>query len=178
MQRRWLVTLQDLSASGRQWDTDVPAALLMDESVGKVDALRDLCGDIHWRLAIEPRNGLYRLTGAWQGEMRRGCSRCTADFDWHVEGKTERTYQLGVSKLEESEDDTWEQIPPPGEINLVDVLREDVWLAWKSDVICSDSCKGLCQGCGVNLNNEPCQCKQDDSDHPFAALRNLKFDGE
>jgi len=178
MQRRWLVTLQDLPSTGRQWDTDVPMAVLADAEIGEVDPLRDLCSDIHWQLSIEPRSGLCRMTGKWQGRMRRSCSRCPADFDWSVSGETERLYQLGGSHLDVSDDDACEQLPPPGEINLVDILREDVWLTWKSDVICSDSCKGLCQGCGINLNCEPCRCKQDDSDHPFAALRSLKLDGE
>ena len=181
MQRHWLVTLQDISASGRQWDVDVPQCELEDESCGEVQALTDLTGDVHWQIDLQRCGDVYRLNGNWRGGIRRQCSRCNAEFDWQPEGETAWEFQLGeaprhVAAETEVESDC-EFLPPPGEIYLLDLLREDVWLAWKADVVCSESCKGLCQGCGVNLNLEPCSCKQDESDHPFAALRGLKLDG-
>jgi len=177
MDRHWFVTLQKLSASGRQWDIDMPKALLEDKAFGDVDVLTGLCGDLHWKLLLERKDRLFQFSGEWQGAMKRSCSRCNASFECQFSGKTERIFKLGVASNDDDSEDECEYLAPPGEINLVDVLREDVWLAWKADVICSDSCKGMCQGCGVNLNREACQCKQDKRDHPFAALRDLKLDG-
>jgi len=176
VQRQWLVTLQKLPSAGRQWDADVPKELLEDPACGTVDVLPGLCGDMHWRLLLERIGGQFRLSGEWQGAMKRSCGRCNAEFDWQMSGQTEREYMLGAAPADEESESDCEYVMPPGELNLVDVLREDVWLAWKAGVICSDSCKGLCQGCGVNLNRVACQCKQDDSEHPFAALRSLKLD--
>ncbi|GAV19183.1 hypothetical protein MMIC_P0112 [Mariprofundus micogutta] len=176
MQRRWLVTLQKLPASGRQWDTDVPRTLLQDQTCGTVDVLSGLCGDLHWQLTLEKSGGVFRMSGQWSGAMKRSCGRCNGQFDWQMTGETERVYQFGTDPGDDESEIVCEYLAAPGEINLVDVLREDVWLAWKAGVICSDSCKGLCQGCGVNLNRSTCQCKQDDSDHPFAALRGLKLE--
>jgi len=174
MQRHWLVTLQNLAATGRQWDTDVPEALLQDQGIGSVRALSDLASDVHWRVELERVGDVYRLSGQWHGLIRRQCSRCNAKFDWQAEGQSAWEFQLGSEPHAVSES-TCEYVAPPGEINLLDLLREDIWLAWKADVICSDSCQGLCQGCGVDLNREACQCAQDKSDHPFAALRDLKL---
>ena len=170
------MTLQNLPVTGRQWDTAMPKALLQDESCGSVQAVADLVSDVHWQVELERTGDVFRLVGRWQGRIRRQCSRCNAMFDWQAEGETAWDFQLGDEPKQAESDSTCEFIPPPGEINLLDLLREDIWLAWKSDVICSASCKGLCQGCGVDLNRETCQCRQDDSDHPFAALRGLKLD--
>ena len=177
MQRQWFVTLQNLPAAGRAWDVDVPKKLLQDSDFGVIDVVTGLCGDVHWSLLLERQGDLFHLTGQWRAEMPRQCSRCNATFNWQVVGQTERQFQLGLDPVNEEGDSGCEYIAAPGEVNLVDVLREDIWLAWKADVICSETCKGLCQGCGNNLNTGVCKCEQDDSDHPFAALRNLKLDG-
>jgi len=177
MQRHWFVTLQKLSAAGRQLDTDVSRALLEDKAFGDVDVLSGLTGDVHWKVSLERKDRLFQMSGEWQGAMKRSCSRCNRSFDWEFSGETDRLFQLGAPSKDDDSDGNCEYLVAPGEINLVDVLREDVWLAWKADVICSDSCKGMCQGCGVNLNVEKCKCTEDKSDHPFAALRNLKLDG-
>jgi len=176
MQRHWLVTLQHLSATGRQWDTDVPKGLLQDQTSGSVQALSDLVSDVHWQVELERTGNVFRLRGLWHGQIKRQCSRCNALFDWQAKGDTEWAFQLGDEPRRAESDTNCVYLAAPGEINLVDILREDIWLAWKSDVICSDSCQGLCQGCGVDLNRQPCQCKQDKSDHPFAALRGLNLD--
>ena len=181
MQRHWLVTLLKLSSAGRNWDADVSKALLQDERCGSVNVLPGLTSDIHWRLSLHREGSRFHFSGDWKASLMRSCSRCNAEFDWPVTGQTERFFQFGASSTKsddvDEDEQTCECIAKPGEINLLDMLREDVWLAWKADVICSDSCKGLCQGCGVNLNVEPCQCVQDDSNNPFAALRDLKLDG-
>ncbi len=181
MQRHWMVTLQNLSSSGRSWDADVPKALLEDELYGSVNVLPGLAGDVHWQLSLQREGSAFRLNGSWEACLARSCSRCTAGFNWSVAGASERLYQFSSSSDKKSDTDEDEQsydyIERPGEVNLLDVLREDIWLAWKADVICSDTCKGLCQGCGVNLNTSPCQCVPDDSNNPFAALRSLKLDG-
>ncbi|MFQ5344327.1 MAG: DUF177 domain-containing protein [Mariprofundus sp.] len=178
MQRHWLVTLQNLAATGRQWDANVSGSLLQDQGIGSVQALSGLSSDVHWQVELERVGDVYRLWGQWQGLIRRQCSRCNVEFDWQAEGRTAWEFRVGEDPQDAESDSVCEYMAPPGEINMLDLLREDIWLAWKADVICSDSCRGLCQGCGVDLNRETCQCAQDKSDHPFAALRGLKLDDE
>jgi len=172
--RHWLVTLQGLPGSGRAWDEDVSRYLLEDASHGAVDALSGLCGDMHWNVSLEHQDDLFHLHGQWQGAIKRACSRCNAEFDWKIDGRTERFFQLGSPP--DKNQCEWEYLAAPGMIDLLDVLREDVWLAWKADVVCSDSCRGLCPECGCNLNTEACRCDKNDGDHPFTALRKLKLD--
>lgn len=40
-------------------------------------------------------------------------------------------------------------------------------------LVCSEACKGLCAGCGVNLNFEGCNCGGDEIDERLAALKKL-----
>jgi uncharacterized protein len=56
-------------------------------------------------------------------------------------------------------------------------LRELLLLETPTVFLCSETCKGLCPGCGTNLNTETCSCqKAEDEDDPMlpAWKRNLK----
>ncbi|MFQ5581461.1 MAG: DUF177 domain-containing protein [Mariprofundaceae bacterium] len=181
MHRQWVVTLQNLPEAGQKWSADMPADLLENTGVGAVDALSGLDADVHWEAELVPNGDMYRLNGCWHMSMKRHCSRCSGDFIWHQDGLTERCFHMvgssGVQHVSDDEagDGGYDVIAPPGNLDLVDVLREDVWLAWKPDVICSEDCKGLCPQCGCNLNKVSCACAQEAGDHPFAALRGLKL---
>jgi len=39
-----------------------------------------------------------------------------------------------------------------------DMAAEQVYLSLPMKPLCREDCKGLCPGCGVNLNNEACRC--------------------
>ena len=175
MHGQWLVTLQGLPDAGRSWDVDVAKKLLEDGEYGKVDALSGLCGDMHWQATLGRQGRMYHLFGQWTGEIKRSCSRCNAEFNWQLSGRTERNFQMvdSLPRDEDNESDC-DFLAPPGVIDLLDILREDVWLAWKADVVCSDSCKGLCPQCGADLNREACPCGKENGDHPFAVLLRLK----
>jgi len=171
------INLQDISAAGKSWNMDVSAAVLMDADVGDVNALTNVRDDAHWQGLVQKAYGIYTLRGKWAVSVMRQCDRCMSEFEWAVTGNAARSYAF-EEQLDMDDDDRAdiEVVSPPGTLNLVDVLREEVWLAWKPCVICKDSCKGLCQGCGVNLNHDKCKCSGDNSDNPFAALAKMKFD--
>jgi uncharacterized protein len=39
-------------------------------------------------------------------------------------------------------------------------LREEMLLNFPMKLLCKPDCKGLCPGCGVNLNFNKCQCRK------------------
>jgi uncharacterized protein len=44
------------------------------------------------------------------------------------------------------------------EIDINQIIKEQIFLSLPPYPPCSNSCKGLCPGCGVNLNVDSCQC--------------------
>jgi DUF177 domain-containing protein len=41
--------------------------------------------------------------------------------------------------------------------------------------VCSEACKGICPVCGKNRNETACDCKADNADDRWGALRKLEF---
>ena len=177
MSHQMNVTLQELSRVGKAWQWNVSASLLMDVDSGSVDALVGVCCDAPWQGEIQREHDRYVLHGQWSVAILRRCDRCMDEFEWHVSNEVERVYALEeVADMDDEESADIDILQPPGLLNLLDVLREEVWLAWKPCVICKDTCQGLCQGCGVNLSQKKCECEGSHEDHPFAALAKMKFD--
>lgn len=60
-----------------------------------------------------------------------------------------------------------------GHIDIGGVAKDELALSLPARPLCSEDCLGLCPTCGVDLNREPCGGHGDDSDSPFAALKDL-----
>ncbi|CAN5874396.1 hypothetical protein BH23ACT4_BH23ACT4_11910 [soil metagenome] len=60
-----------------------------------------------------------------------------------------------------------------GYIDVGGVAKDELALALPARPLCSEECLGLCPTCGIDLNREPCGGHGDDSDSPFAALKDL-----
>jgi len=166
------IELLGLPASGWQWHGEISRQLLEDVDQGHIDALHGLCRDVRWDVDLQRRGGCYYLQGSWQARVCRHCRRCNTVFKQDMQGESRRNYRLAAG--EDTGED--EALAPPGRINLLDVLREDIWLTWRQTVVCMPDCKGLCQHCGKDMNRGPCACVAGDDDHPFAVLRTLKLD--
>ena len=39
-------------------------------------------------------------------------------------------------------------------------IRQEIILNWPMKPLCKDDCKGICPGCGKNLNTEKCTCQK------------------
>lgn len=60
-------------------------------------------------------------------------------------------------------------------MDLTEDLREAIVLSFPSYPLCSDNCKGLCAQCGVNLNQQSCQCAPVENDR-WSELDGLKLE--
>jgi uncharacterized protein len=59
------------------------------------------------------------------------------------------------------------------ELDITDDIRDTLLLALPMKMLCTEDCRGLCAGCGANLNEEPCRCAASGADPRWEALRKL-----
>ena len=61
------------------------------------------------------------------------------------------------------------------EVNLSALVHEETLLALPSRPLCREDCRGLCPQCGINLNVESCECRQEWKDSRLTILSNLRL---
>ena len=84
------------------------------------------------------------------------CDRCAKPFR---KDKTV-TYQCVLAEERQSDDDEDIVLLEHDEVDLGEVARTAFILEMDTKNLCSPDCKGLCPGCGADLNVEPCRCKK------------------
>ena len=114
--------------------------------------------------------GVLVMTGEIHTTIHGTCDRCADDFTSNVEFPIDVVLVTELSN-EENEDE-W-VFPLEGDsADLEDIIRTVFVLNLDSKLLCKPDCKGICGGCGRNLNHEDCVC-QKELDPRFAALRQL-----
>jgi len=124
---------------------------------------------LHGRL-MEAGAGRYYWHGRLETQVQCPCRRCLATVTVDVEHPIEVLF----TEDQEAEDPASYVIPPKAmEIDPGDAVREELILSVPNYVLCSEQCKGICAGCGVDLNTGSCTCKPE-PDERWAALEALK----
>ena len=114
--------------------------------------------------------GVLVMTGVIHTTIHGVCDRCASDFTSNVEFPLDVVLVAELSN-EENEDE-W-VFPLEGDsADLEDIIRTVFVLNMDSKLLCKPDCKGICGGCGKNLNVESCTC-QKELDPRFAALQQL-----
>jgi uncharacterized protein len=138
----------------------------------------------HAELLSEHRGGNdvvedIRIIGDFATEIEVRCARCIEPVPTKVGGKFDLLYRpLGVDAGKDersiSEAETEIGYYSGDGLELNDVLREQILLALPLRIVCSESCRGLCPGCGKNLNVEACGCGEQPPDPRWTALAGIK----
>ena len=103
-------------------------------------------GDLAYDLTVQCVSGELIVLGTLKINLVCRCARCGDDFSKKmVISDFCRSFPL-TSKNEL--------------INLTPDMREDILLALPMVAVCSGECRGLCSGCGINLNRKKCKCKR------------------
>lgn len=104
------------------------------------------------------------------------CSRCLSDVS--VNTNLEVKLILSPSETERKEEAGGEidyETYRGRKIDLNDYMREQVNLSLPYKVLCAEDCRGLCGGCGKNLNEQQCDCETRQADSRFAVLKDIKI---
>ncbi|MGH7738625.1 MAG: YceD family protein [bacterium] len=128
------------------------------------------------------KSGDYILAKGWvQGLMRLSCDRCLAEFESPYKSFFEFQYRRSEDR-EPDEVETEISLSQveilyfDGEIlDIADAVRQTVLLSEPMRALCREACRGLCGGCGGNLNLEACHCEEPPTDFRWEALKRLKL---
>ncbi len=86
------------------------------------------------------------------------CPRCLDEFRWRLERDFEFVIAPASGRADE-DDDAGLAHYAGDEIDLAPLVREQAILGLDDARTCAEECRGLCAGCGANLNREACRCR-------------------
>jgi uncharacterized protein len=106
-----------------------------------------------------------------QGELQVGledeCTRCLDPVPREVSLNLAELFAYPAPL------DTEFSVNDTGILDLAPLVRDEVFIALSSGVLCRLDCAGLCPHCGQNLNDTTCDCASDAIDPRFAQLKEL-----
>ena len=105
------------------------------------------------------------------------CDRCAREFNSIISSNFRLVY-LFRTHHDETEGD-FEDVkylhPDTDKIELDEDVRDFAILAVPMKKLCAENCKGLCPRCGKNLNDGPCNCREENFDPRWESPQQLKI---
>ena len=118
--------------------------------------------------------GYMRMRLSMSVEYSAECARCLApvtdSFSLNLE-KTVATKEV-LSDVDEDRLDDY-AIIENGFLDMDEQLMEQLEMEFPVRILCKESCRGLCQRCGKNLNEGECDCDTREIDPRMEPLRKL-----
>jgi uncharacterized protein len=114
------------------------------------------------------------------------CSRCLEQFSQYF--KTDFSESFTILKTLPAETNSFNEAVEAANmltisgdyLYLDEYIRQLIILAQEYNPVCDPGCKGLCAGCGQDLNKSSCRCNSDfaSQDVRFLKLKELELDSE
>ena len=114
--------------------------------------------------------GVLVMTGKVHTTIHGVCDRCAGEFHRDVEIPIDVVLVTELADEENEDEGVFNLIGDSAD--LEEIIRTVFVLNMDSRLLCSEDCKGICGGCGKNLNHETCVC-QKEIDPRLAALQQL-----
>ncbi|MBU3195555.1 YceD family protein [Clostridium algidicarnis] len=120
---------------------------------------------------ISSNGDVITLIAKVKTELELTCSRCLEKFNYPLNLNLNEEFSFD----EEIEDENI-IILNSDNLDITEVVENSIILTLPMKKLCSEDCKGLCQICGTNLNNQSCDCDKDIIDPRLAKLKQLFLD--
>jgi uncharacterized protein len=143
-----------------------------DDSVIRVDG-------VSANLAIQKSAEEYYCQGRVEARVVLECARCLGEFEADLKGVTDFVVCAAEAVKDYAGGDSEEYVCFIGNeprADIVEPVRQALVLSLPMKPLCSEGCRGLCPGCGANLNEKTCNCKEEATDPRWDALKGLSTD--
>ena len=118
---------------------------------------RPICRPVSVTGQVRNMAGALVLTARAHTTLSLICDRCAKPFDRE---KTVEYETLLADRLE-GEDEEEIVLLDGDELDVGRLMTDTFILEMDTKNLCSEDCKGLCPGCGADLNTEPCRCQRE-----------------
>jgi uncharacterized protein len=174
------IRVDEIPDSGRflhlHWDEDKFKEFVPPDDPFELKLARPVNVD----LEIYKRADHIRVQGIIEGELQVACHRCLRPFFLPLKETVDLFLMEGQE--EDREEEEIELDPEELDYDFFDgeaieidgLIAEQIFLSLPFKVLCSESCRGICPRCGVNLNEESCRCEKATEDSPFGGLEKLR----
>jgi uncharacterized protein len=169
-----LINLVDIPSEGLPIDCEVQSSeIALSSDDGEIRGSVHCSGQV-----FSPEDNRANFHGTLTGRVVRECVRCLMNYEEDLSlvldaefcqstpssvpatsknmKKGSRKYDVPIDDEFEKEIDSYPIMD--NHIDLLPALREHLILATPLQPLCHESCSGLCQVCGINLNEGVCGC--------------------
>jgi uncharacterized protein len=119
------------------------------------------------------------VDGNMETTVVSNCCRCLETTNVPIKSNFRYTFVPAQSRITEEEELSPEDLEygyyEADVIDLDALLFEQIVLQIPIKVLCSETCKGLCPHCGINLNTANCSCHVEFVDERLSVLKKLKL---
>jgi uncharacterized protein len=165
--------------------TETPKELSFTEGTEELNRLyAGAAGDFHFPQQLDVQVTYYRsgadlfFHGRIGGTVEGFCGRCLKDYSFPLEKKFDFILAPDTRPTKSKELNQEEMglsFYSGEEIDLTPFVREQVLLALPTRPLCGEDCRGLCPGCGAELNEDSCRCTSSQGDPRTAVFRDMKL---
>jgi len=170
-----IINLVDIPSEGQTIDCEVlPSEIALPPDDGKIIGHLNCAGQV-----FLPHDRMAHFQGTLTGRVARECVRCLTIFEEDLflncdadfcqstpsapfpdsSKKMKKGSRRHISPIDEAQEQDVDAYPiTESQIDLLPALRENLILATPPHPLCQESCAGLCQVCGANLNEGVCGC--------------------
>lgn len=96
------------------------------------------------------------------------CDKCLDDVS------TQIVLPFSQVFYKDSSDEEDAYVYQDSKLDATKAVCDEIVLSAPVSLLCKEDCKGLCPKCGVNLNEQQCDCDTS-RENAFSVLKNLKF---
>ncbi|GAB4317501.1 MAG: hypothetical protein Kow0074_06130 [Candidatus Zixiibacteriota bacterium] len=147
-----------------------------DEELGLQKELYRFPDPIIVKMAVHKTHDEVIIEGHLTTTAYAECVRCLDDANVKVDEAFRRVASIVPdSEVEEDSGDPDFTLLPQSlpDWDLAEPIREIIMLALPDNPLCQEDCRGLCPNCGVNRNQESCNCNGLRGRNPMAQLGEL-----
>lgn len=149
-------------------DVDVQETLSSDDSLFTISG----------QLRIEKVGVEIWIRGNLKADVSLQCSRCLKSITGEITIPVDVIYHpleelAGEDHHEIQSEELDLDFYAGDELDISRLLREQVALNVPMKPLCHEACKGLCPGCGTDLNLGTCACSRNNIDERFGELKKL-----
>lgn len=129
-----------------------------------------LTAPVEFRGTIEHAMPYFHLNGEMTAELELVCARCLTSFRQSFTVSVDEAF---TNREEARSEDDEVSFFTGDELDITPALLKALFLEIPMHPLCQSDCRGLCPGCGTDLNKSDCVCKHDDVDWRLEKLKTL-----